>query len=80
MVFCATVLIADILYSVEFSVVVKDVQMCVYNIDTVYAYHLLFFSAAHVRSCCSLHVQFHLVLTWTVDMNIGIAWLIFLTV
>lgn len=43
MVFCATVLIADILYSLEFSVVVKDVQMCVYNIDTVYAYHLLFF-------------------------------------
>lgn len=43
MVFCATVLITDILYRLEFSVVVKDVQMCVYNIDTVYAYHLLFF-------------------------------------
>lgn len=43
MVFCATVLIADILYSLEFSVVVKDVQMCVYNIDTLYAYQLLFF-------------------------------------
>lgn len=48
MVFCATVLIADILYSLEFSVVVKDVQMCVYNIDTVYAYHFLFFFEAHV--------------------------------
>lgn len=44
MVFCATVLIADILYSLEFSVVVKDVQMRVYNIDTVYAYHLWFCS------------------------------------
>lgn len=48
MVFCATVLKADILYSVEFSVVVNDVQMCVHNIDTVYAYHLLYFSEAHV--------------------------------
>lgn len=37
MVFCATVLIADILYSLEFSVDVKDVKMCVYNIDAVYA-------------------------------------------
>lgn len=43
MVFCATVLIADILYSLEFSVVVKDVQMCVYNTDAVYAYHLFVF-------------------------------------
>lgn len=42
MVFCATVLIADTLYSLEFSVVVNDVQMCVYNIDTVYAYHGFF--------------------------------------
>lgn len=42
MVFCATVHIADVLYSLESSVVVKDVKMCVYNIDTVYAYHLLF--------------------------------------
>lgn len=44
MVFCATVLIADILYSLEFSVVVKDVQMCVcvYILYILYAYHLLF--------------------------------------
>lgn len=43
MVFCAIVLIADILYSLEFSLVVKDVQVCVYNIDTVYAYRFFFF-------------------------------------
>lgn len=71
MVFCATVLIANILYSLKFSVVVKDVQMCLYYIDTVYAYHLCFFSWARVGSCCSLplqmivfiFVQFNLVLT-----------------
>lgn len=43
MVFCATVLIADILYSLEFLVDVKDVKMCVYNIDTVYAIICCFF-------------------------------------
>lgn len=36
MVFCSTVLIADIFYSLEFSVVVKDVKMCLYIIDNVY--------------------------------------------
>lgn len=33
MVFCATDLIADILYSLDFLVAVNDVQICVYNID-----------------------------------------------
>lgn len=32
-VFCATVIIADLLYSLEFSVAVKDVQMCVNKMD-----------------------------------------------
>lgn len=31
MVFCATDLIADILYSLDSSVAVNDVQMCVYK-------------------------------------------------
>lgn len=42
MVFCATVPRADLLYSLELSVVVKDVHMFVNNIDTVYAYQMFF--------------------------------------
>ncbi len=54
MVFCATVLIADILYSLEYSVDVKEVKMCVYNIDTVYAMICCFF----LRGPCMIMLWF----------------------
>lgn len=62
MVFCATVLIADVLYSLDFSVVLwMTFKMCVYIIqitDTVYSYRLMFVVDADVSSCCSMHLHF----------------------
>lgn len=78
MVFCATVLTADLLYSLEFLVDVKDVHMFVYNIETVYAYQLFFFPLGPFMiklqfafANDSFHfVQLNLGLKWSVDMNI----------